>query len=232
MKNLLVAVICILPSSQLKNRLLSLFRSIDVSPYATIRPCFVWGVDSLQVGADANVGLGNVLQSMRLVRLGYGASIGRANWVSASRLLISYSESPSAGELYVDDYGVITGRHHIDCSGGVFIGKQSTVAGHGTSFISHQIDISTSTQITRPISVGRDCFIGAACVITAGASISDRVVVGAGSVVISGLDRTESLYAGVPAMWKRAIEPTAKYFTRTGRYVWPAGHPEAQEASR
>jgi acetyltransferase-like isoleucine patch superfamily enzyme len=56
-----------------------------------------------------------------------------------------------------------------------------------------------------PVSIGSDVWIGANTVVTAGARIADRVVVGANSVVTRSLPES-GVYAGNPATLVRKLE--------------------------
>ena len=53
-------------------------------------------------------------------------------------------------------------------------------------------------EISYPVRIGKDCWIGGGSIICPGVSIGDRVVVGAGSVVTKDIP-SDTIVAGVPA---------------------------------
>lgn len=61
----------------------------------------------------------------------------------------------------------------------------------------------------RPISIGRDCWIGAGAIILAGVSIGDGTTVGAGSVVTRSLP-ANVVAAGNPCRVLREIQPAVR----------------------
>ncbi len=59
-------------------------------------------------------------------------------------------------------------------------------------------NIVDSGFVTAPITIGRDCWLGANVVVTKGVTIGDRCVVGAGSVVTRDIP-SGSVAVGAPA---------------------------------
>ncbi|RZT21376.1 acyltransferase [Fictibacillus sp. BK138] len=58
--------------------------------------------------------------------------------------------------------------------------------------------------ISLPITIGDGCWIGARSTILAGVTIGEGCIIAAGSVVIKDC-KPNSLYAGVPAIWKKDL---------------------------
>jgi maltose O-acetyltransferase len=59
--------------------------------------------------------------------------------------------------------------------------------------------------LAKPIKIGDGCWIGARAIIMPGVTIGDGCVIAAGAVVTSDCI-PNSLYAGVPAIWKKALD--------------------------
>lgn len=212
------ALIAALPASRLKNRLLSCIRGWSVAPTALVRPSLIFNVQELELEDNARIGFGTVVRNMVSVRISRDAAVGQWNWISSDRRLANEHNKATAGVFFAGEHSSVISRHHIDCSGGVHIAEFTVVAGYGTTILSHEIDFWGPVQQTREVRIGRACFIGTGATITAGVTIVNHVVIGAGSVVVNDLMEPESLYAGVPAVRKRAM-PGAAYFTRTEGHV-------------
>lgn len=213
----LVAVLGLLPASRVKNALLRRVAGYRVGSRVVIDPCILLNVDQLILGDDTFVGLFTTLRDLRCVELGTGAHLGRFNWVTAARIMRHQSERH--GTLKLDEGAGVTSRHYVDCSGGIRIGKYSTVAGVRSVFSTHGIDTTACWQVGSPIVIGEFCLISSCVLIVPGVTIADRCVVAMGAVVASSLTESDSLYAGVPAVRKRAV--SGNYFRRSDPFVAP-----------
>lgn len=92
----------------------------------------------------------------------------------------------------------------ITTAGGVKIGDR-TMLGYRTQILSsnHTIDaeaegVHGTGKTYHEVSIGKDVWIGGACVILPGVNIGDGAVVAAGSVVTKDVEK-RSMVAGVPA---------------------------------
>lgn len=68
---------------------------------------------------------------------------------------------------------------------------------HSVDYMERRTD-ARDHEISRPIRIGDDCFIGCNSIILKGTHIGDRCIVGAGSVV-HGVFENDCLIAGNPA---------------------------------
>jgi len=109
-------------------------------------------------------------------------------------------------ELVLEQGVGITGRHYIDCNGGVYIGEFTTVAGLRSQILTHSIDIYDNRQHTEPVRIGKYCFVGTACIILPGASLPEYSVLGAGAVLNKKQTESCALYAGNPAEMKKKLK--------------------------
>jgi acetyltransferase-like isoleucine patch superfamily enzyme len=83
-------------------------------------------------------------------------------------------------------------------------------------------------DLTAPITIGNDVYIGVRTVILPGASIGNRCIIGAGSVV-SGRIPDNSVAAGVPA---RVIKSTDEYLKGAQAKSLHLGHLSAKEKEK
>jgi acetyltransferase-like isoleucine patch superfamily enzyme len=97
----------------------------------------------------------------------------------------------------INNYAIVNG------AGNIRIGDDSLI-GPGAKIISYQHGIAADKPIrqqanqTRPITIGRDVWIGANAVVLAGVTIGDGAVIGAGAVVTGDVPANE-IWVGIPA---------------------------------
>ena len=83
-------------------------------------------------------------------------------------------------------------------------------------------------EITKPITIGNNVYIGNDVIILPGVSIGDNVIIGAGAVVTKNIP-SDSVAAGVPA---RVIKPIQEYFEKIQRESIHLGHLKGEEKDR
>lgn len=83
-------------------------------------------------------------------------------------------------------------------------------------------------EITKPIKVGNDVYIGNNVIILPGITIGNNVIIGAGAVVSKDIP-DNSLAVGVPA---RVIKTADEYFEKIQRESLHLGHLKGQEKDR
>jgi acetyltransferase-like isoleucine patch superfamily enzyme len=164
-------------------------------------------VNRLVLQGDARVGHFNLLRLRRLV-MKRGAYLGRGNIIHGP-ISVSLSEHAAIGNnnkitrgplglvssgpacLKLGELAKITADHRIDCTSSLSMGSFTTIAGTASQVWTHGYvhDISGPGRyrIDSPVRMGRNVYIGSACVITAGVTISDGVIVGAGTTVARSL---------------------------------------------
>jgi len=201
----------------LRRRWLSIWFGYELHPSSWIGYAWVMP-ERLVLGMEARIGHMNVCRRLDLVELGPYARMGQWNWItgtSADDPQFYQHVSQRRSQLVMGQHSALTSRHYVDCAESVTIGAYATVAGIRTQFFTHSLDIEQSQQSARPIEIGAYTMIGTGSTLLPGASLPDRAVLGAGSVVTGPLTEPLYLYAGVPAKPIRKLPATLKYFERT-----------------
>lgn len=213
-----LAVITLFMPWAIKRRVMSSLMGYNLAPSSWIGFSIVL-VKNATLEEGAKIGHFTIIRNLERLVIGKYASIGKFNWISG--LLRSngpqryVEEAERRSDLIIGEHSAITYRHIIDCTNTVSIGGFSTIAGHRSQIITHGIDIYTNRQTSAPIKIGAYCIIGTGCILLKGSSIADRILVGAGSVINSDLTESNSLYAGVPAVKKKSLDPKSGYFNRS-----------------
>ena len=83
-------------------------------------------------------------------------------------------------------------------------------------------------EITKPITIGNDVYIGNNVIILPGVNIGNRVVIGAGAVVTKDIP-DNSVAVGVPA---RVIKTTDQYFEKIKSESLHLGHLKGEEKDK
>lgn len=92
---------------------------------------------------------------------------------------------------------------NIGCD--VMIGPQVMMLTGGHAYDHPELSLINHNSICNPIKIGDDVWIGARVIILPGVEISNRVIVGAGSVVTKNLP-ANGIYAGNPAKLIKNLE--------------------------
>lgn len=145
------------------------------------------------------------------------SKIGNFNWITGSSAILKkgYLSSPNRKcEFKLGIHSRITKGHHFDCNGGVYIQEFTTIAGKGSQFLTHGIDLVGNTQKADSIKIGKYSFIGTKSIFLMGSSVPDYSLVAAGAVVSKKLDQPYRIYAGVPAKEIKELPKNSKYFSR------------------
>lgn len=219
--SILYAMAFLLPW-HLRRRWLSICLGYDIHPSSRIG--YSWVMPGhLVLGAGARIGHMTVCRRLDLVELGPYAIIGQFNWItgtSADDPNYYQNISGRQAQLVMGPHSALTSRHYIDCANSVTIGAYATVAGMRSQFFTHGIDIEHSQQSAQPIKIGEYTMIGTGSTLLPGASVPDKAVVGAGSVVTGPLTESLYLYAGVPAKPIRKLPADLQYFERTQGHIY------------
>jgi maltose O-acetyltransferase len=114
-----------------------------------------------------------------------------------------------ADKLSVGNNVSINAFVHIWAQGGVSIGDSTLIASHvAITSLTHDKNSAdfAASLITRPVTIGRNVWIGTNAVVLPGVSIGDGAIIAAGAVVTRDVP-PGAIVAGVPAASMR--EPSA-----------------------
>ncbi len=179
---------------------------------------FAWTLPKrLILEEHSRIGHLTLCKGLDLLHLKAHASIGPLNWISAypsSSTEFFARDKDRKPQLLVGAHAAITSRHLIDCTSTVSVGDFSTVAGWRSQLLSHSIDLQLGRQTSRPITIGRYCFVGTACVLLGGSALPDYSVLGAQSLLNRRFLATHWLYAGTPSKPVKALPENSLYFVR------------------
>ena len=137
---------------------------------------------------------------------------GRINLGNGVRICRSVEISVTKGGQLEIESGVLIGAGSlISCHGKIKIGKGSMLAEYcllhdnNHKFSLRGVPIADQGFNVGSISIGSNCWIGSRVTILMDAFMEDNVIVAASSTVRKGVLRSNSLYAGTPAVFKKEI---------------------------
>lgn len=111
----------------------------------------------------------------------------------------------------------------------ITIGANTTIAGN-VELVTHDNSISKvikgSTDLCGKITIGENCFIGARSVILYGVTISDCVIVAAGSIVTKSIEESGVIVAGNPA---KIVSTWDTFGEKSKEYAWNLGEIDRNE---
>lgn len=93
---------------------------------------------------------------------------------------------------YINDHSTIRCFHAITIGANTMMGDGVRIYDFDHTFTDYHIGRISSTKA--PVSIGKNCWIGANCVITKGVTIGDNVIVGAGTVVTKDIPSNSLVY--------------------------------------
>ena len=177
--------VCCLPWTLRRQVLIKVF-GYEIHRTARIRLSWVFPGHLVM---HANSQIGPLVSAIHLDRMivGEHSTIGRQTWITgypSGGQSEHFAHQPERrSELILGDHSAITKNNHLDCTNTITIGDFVTVAGYRSQFLTHSIDIAACRQSSKPITIGDYCFVGTQAVVLGGASLPDRCVLGACSLL-------------------------------------------------
>lgn len=213
-------ILAIMPS-KLKILIYNKLLNCDIHPTARLGFSYL-KVKRIKMGSQTKIGSFCIIKNLEQIEMGESASIGRFNRFSAMPLSDKrnfQSETDRFPALTMGRNAAIVSNHYFDCNNKITIGDFTIIAGSGTAFFTHSINIEQNLQETLPIHIGKYCLISSRCVVVKGAKLPDYSVLGANSMLHKPYTEPYTLYSGVPAVPIKQYNPNSAYFTRTVGFV-------------
>ena len=186
--------------------------------------------DELLLEDGIHIGHFNFIRVHRLV-MKKGARIGKFNFIKGDFDLLMEEKSdinmqnkvsarmdhlPSKGRsvMHLKYHAKIGVGHLLDVTDNIVMGENSMMAGAGSQVWTHGFYFSKEgegvSRIDGEVCIGRNCYLGARCVICAGVSIPDATTIGANACISKSLLQS-GLYVNQPLRYvafdpDRAIE--------------------------
>jgi acetyltransferase-like isoleucine patch superfamily enzyme len=220
MRTLFVAVSLFLPPG-LKRFWLRHTCGFELAPGSRIGISWI-NPRTLSMESGACIGHLTVCKGVEHLRMGANSSIGNLNWITGfPKDLAGHFEEEKKREcsLLLGREAAVTHRHYLDATGDIAVGEFSTVAGIRSQILTHTIDLRKNRQSCRPVRIGARCFVGTGCVVLPGATLPDRCVLGALSLLKDAFDEEGVLYAGNPAEKRAGLDVSEGYFVRQEGFV-------------
>lgn len=162
----------------------------------------------------------------RIYRKLYALIIGKINPVKyAIKIGVNFKD-PSTVKIY-GKVGWSTEPWLMTIGNNVHITENVRFVGHdgGTLLFRHLVP---DLEITKPITVGDDVYIGNNVLIMPGVTIGKKVIIGAGAIVSRDIP-DNSVAVGVPA---RVIKTADEYFEKIKKESLHLGHLRGEEKDR
>ena len=220
MKNKLHTLLCVLivfMPNRLKIFIYNNFLNATISPTAKIGFSYI-NAKRIIIGSHAKIGHLNIIKNIEELQLGDNGIIGNA--IKASAIKLSnhdkFIHAPDRlPALRIGNHSAIVSRHYFDCNDTITIGNFVTIAGHGSSFFTHGINVKNNTQETGKIVIGNYTMVGTQCVFLKGSKLPNKSVLAANSTMHKPFVEEYGLYSGVPAIRVKDIPKDSQYFNRS-----------------
>lgn len=145
-------------------------------------------VRRLVMRQDSYLGRFNVIHGPMSISLDQRAAIGNSNKIVRGPLGLV---TTGPAYLRLGELTKITADHRIDCTRSIIMGAFSTLAGTSSEMWTHGYVHDSEGpgryRIDGPLRIGHNVYIGSRSIITAGITIADAVIVGAGTTVARNL---------------------------------------------
>lgn len=156
----------------------------------------------LRIGSRVIIGVGNRILGGDLVEIGDRCQIFRFNEINS--ILDPLVLGDCDPVLKVGAGSVITVNHKIDFTDRVEFGENVVFAGRNSNIWTH------NRQKSGPVTIGRNCYVGANVQFIANTSVGEYCVIGLGSVITKRIDGDWAIVAGMPAKYVKPLDENNK----------------------
>jgi acetyltransferase-like isoleucine patch superfamily enzyme len=178
--------------------------------------------EKIIMGPNSRIGHFNIVKNLDIIEINDSAAIGNFNEFMAipRRNQKHFIKDPNRlAALKLGKHAAIVKNHFFDCNNTIMIGDYTLVAGIGSVFFTHGIDISANEQQSAPITIGKYCLISTRCTFVKGSVLPNYSVLAANSTLHKPFTDEYMLYSGVPAKSIKQFPKDALFFNRNTGYV-------------
>jgi acetyltransferase-like isoleucine patch superfamily enzyme len=196
LRKLVAMLISILPLSLLRIKAYHYLLGYHFGKGSRIGFLAMISVDQFVCGEQVIIGRQTQFFGPMSVTIGARTLIGRWNTFDCAITagLRSKAHMHYARKLTIGDDCLIHEYHYFDLYGEITIGSGTWIAGRGSQFWTHGASV-----VNRDIHIGKNSYIGSACLFSPNSGLGNRVVLGMGSVVTKHMSDDDVVIAGVPA---------------------------------
>lgn len=193
-------LVCLLPASGLKNRLLNRLGH-RVHPTVTFGICFVQRVDRLDLAEGVRIGNFNAFRFLARVEVGRGSRIVMFNWVlGGSGFEPGAVDHGSLRTLRMGENAHVISMHYLDCGGGLLMADHSWITGVRCTVLTHAFDPENGGVILEPVVLEEAAAVATNCTVLPGVTIGEGALLAAGSTAWTRQQvAPRNLHGGVPA---------------------------------
>jgi len=155
-------------------------------------------------GDNIYVGNFNYIGRLKVLKLCDGCRVKSFNWISGAWL----------GTFVLKKNSALQRLSYYDCSGSIFIGENTIIAGRGSQFYTHGVTPDDLDQFAS-IVIGDFCYVGSRCCFVPGSVVKNNCFIAMNSTVTRTAHEECVLYAGSPARVVKKFTGNEKYFVTT-----------------
>lgn len=179
-------------------------------------------VERLEIGDYVIIRHFNRFKNVPEVRIGDYSTIGNFNTFTSTFEFTNEKGIAARGNrpmLIVGKHCGIALFHYFDVQDMITVGSYTTIAGIGSVFFTHYLEVVSDTQSAKPISIGEYCMVGSSVRFAPGAGVPSCCVVGMAAVVTKQFTETHLPIGGNPAAVIRTLPEDAAYFKRSSGWI-------------
>lgn len=132
-----------------------------------------------------------------------GAKIGDGFFVYSNSKIYNHDKLVIGDNVFINDFFWCNAKGSISIGNDVLIGPNVTIHSSNHNYEMGKVFRSLG-HTDKPVSIGNNVWLGANCIILPGVTVSDNVVLAAGSVVTKSI-LNEGVYGGVPAKFIKSL---------------------------